>query len=56
MSLRHTKQPLDRRRPGRLLRKQQELHQPLRRTTPTRLHHNLTRSGELQLAGHSLFI
>lgn len=55
MSLRDTEQPLDRSRPGRLLRKQQELHGAPGRASPALTHHNLTRSGEDQLAGHTLF-
>lgn len=56
MSLRHTQQPLDRCRPRHFLRKQNELHRaPGRAATPSLHHHNLTRGGEIQPVGRSLF-
>lgn len=56
MSLRDTKQSLDRCRPSRLLREQLELHCAPGRATAalTHHHHELTRSGHCQLAGRFL--
>lgn len=58
MSLRNSQQSLDRRRPRRFLREQQELHGAPGRAPAARRshHHNQTRGGFSLFAGRSLFV